>query len=95
MIPGGVNQKKKKNAVQVFSFTVSLENLFFFSFFIRSDQTIKMVKPETKSLSQLYPVPNCSQNGSCAPYVEVTTYLLTCLLERKERKLCFATDLAI
>ena len=51
---------------------------------------IKMMRPlsETKSLSHPYPVPNCSQNGSCAPLVEVTTYLLSCLFERKKRKLC-------
>lgn len=44
--------------------------------------------------SDPYPIstpclPNSSENGSCAPYVEVTNYLLSCLLERKKRELCF------
>uniref|UniRef100_A0A8C6MJD3 Tropomyosin alpha-3 chain n=1 Tax=Moschus moschiferus TaxID=68415 RepID=A0A8C6MJD3_MOSMO len=47
---------------------------------------------ESERGMKIDPVSNCSQNGSCAPYVQVITYLLSCFLERKERKLCFATD---
>lgn len=82
---------KKKKVLFRFSALRYLWAILFL--FVSSEVTkqIKTVRPlsETKSLSHLCSLPNHSQNGSCAPYVEVTTYLLSCLLERKEEKLCF------
>lgn len=94
VIPEGVSQKKKKKKA-LFRFS-ALRYLWATSFppeVTRWNQDGET--SETKSLSQLSPVPSRSQNGSCAPYFEATTYLLSRLLERKERKLCFTTDLAI
>ena len=95
VIPEGVSQKKKKKKKALFRFSALryLWATFFPPEVITWNQDGKTSEP--KSLSQLYPVPSRSQNGSCAPCFEATTYLLSRLLERKERKLCFTTDLAI
>lgn len=94
-IPAKLERWFQKLAKKVWLRFSALRYLWATCFFsIRCDQTkIKMVRPrsETKSLSYL--CPNCLQNGSCSPYVEVTTYLLSCLLERKKR-IMFTTDLA-
>ena len=76
-------QTRKVIPGRVSSFIMSLDN---FIFFIRSDGT-RWCTSETKLLSHIYPIPNYSQNGLCAPYVEVITNFLSCLLERKYRKL--------
>lgn len=95
----GVSQKKKKKkkrvsggAVQVFSFKVSLGNFILFFFF--SSEVTKLKRWDLCLRTDPCPIstpclPDGSENGSCAPYVEVTKYLLSCLLERKKRKLCF------
>lgn len=43
-----------------------------------------MVRPLSETKSRACLGPNCPQNGSGSPYVEVTAYLLSCLLEGKK-----------
>lgn len=90
---------QNKSDVQVFSFKVFWGHfLIFFFFFIRSDQTKQCDLCLGPNPCPFLPsLPNRSQNGSCALYIEGDQLLnSTASLKERKQKLCFsATDLAI